>query len=297
MTHFATHEAPPRVLVVDDEEMQRILARTSLEQAGFIVDEAADGAQALDRFAESNPDLVLLDVRMPVLDGFDTCRAIRESSEGRHIPILMLTGLDDVDSIDKAYRSGATDFAVKPINWLIIGHRLSYMLRASRDAEDAGNSPHYGESVPTPSDAILIIGFGPAGQRVAEGLIDPHQGRIVVVDLNPENIAIANRYGLKGILGDATQTEILEHAGIYRARVVVLVLPDHNTTRQLIYHVRDLSPDAHLIVRCRYHVRHWELLNAGAHEVADEEDQVGQQLAERVQQVVSVDPAQERQRG
>jgi voltage-gated potassium channel Kch len=66
-----------------------------------------------------------------------------------------------------------------------------------------------GESAATPSDAILIIGFGPAGQRVAEGLIDPHQGRIVVVDLNPDNISIANRYGLRGILGDATQTEIL----------------------------------------------------------------------------------------
>jgi diguanylate cyclase (GGDEF)-like protein len=115
--------------------MQRILARTSLEQAGFIVDEAPDGAQALDRFAEAVPDLVLLDVRMPVLDGFEACQAIRQSPEGQHTPILMLTGLDDVESIDRAYRSGATDFAVKPINWLIIGHRLSYMLRASKDAE------------------------------------------------------------------------------------------------------------------------------------------------------------------
>jgi len=135
MTHFATQETPPRVLVVDDEEMQRILARTSLEQAGFVVDETADGAQALDRFTKAVPDLVLLDVRMPVLDGFNTCQAIRQSPEGQHTPILMLTGLDDVDSIDRAYRSGATDFAVKPINWLIIGHRLSYMLRASKDAE------------------------------------------------------------------------------------------------------------------------------------------------------------------
>ncbi len=77
---------------------------------------------------------------------------------------------------------------------------------------------------------------------------------MVAVDLNPDNISIANRYGLKGIQGDATQTEILDHAGIYRARVVVLVLPDHNTTRQLIYHVRILAPRAHIIVRCRNHV-------------------------------------------
>ena len=135
MNQIAHKETPPRVLVVDDEEMQRILARTSLEQAGFVVEEARDGAQAIDKFTEILPDLVLLDVKMPVLDGFDACQAIRQTSEGRHTPILMLTGLDDVDSIDRAYRSGATDFAVKPINWLIIGHRLNYMLRASRDAE------------------------------------------------------------------------------------------------------------------------------------------------------------------
>ena len=135
MTNFANPGPSPRVLVVDDEEMQRILARTSLEQAGFSVDEAADGTQALERFQEVVPDLVLLDVRMPGLDGFTVCEAIRESVEGRHTPILMLTGLDDVDSIQRAFRLGATDFAVKPINWLIIGHRLTYMLRASQAAE------------------------------------------------------------------------------------------------------------------------------------------------------------------
>jgi diguanylate cyclase (GGDEF)-like protein/PAS domain S-box-containing protein len=124
-----------RVLVVDDEEMQRLLARTSLEQAGFIVDEATNGAEGVERFGEIDPDLVLMDVRMPVLDGFEACHAIRQTPEGRHTPILMLTGLDDLESIEKAYASGATDFAVKPINWLIIGHRLSYMLRASRSAE------------------------------------------------------------------------------------------------------------------------------------------------------------------
>ena len=86
-----------------------------------------------------------------------------------------------------------------------------------RDPHGRATLSNNGESVPALADAILIIGFGPAGQRVAEGLMDPHQGRIVVVDLSPDNIAIANRYGLTGILGDATQAEVLEHAGIHRA--------------------------------------------------------------------------------
>jgi CPA2 family monovalent cation:H+ antiporter-2 len=163
----------------------------------------------------------------------------------------------------------------------------------ARAAPAVAGVPSAGVAAMPVTDTILIIGFGPAGQRVAEGLMDPHQSHIVVVDLNPDNIAIANRYGLRSILGDATQTEILEHAGISRAMVVVIVVPDQNTTRHLIYHSRDLSPSARVFVRCRYHVRHWELLNAGADEVVDEEDQVGQQLARRVRQVLSDLPSQQ----
>jgi CPA2 family monovalent cation:H+ antiporter-2 len=129
---------------------------------------------------------------------------------------------------------------------------------------------------------ILIIGFGPAGQRVAEGLMTDYQNRMVVIDLNRDNVDVAQRYGLEGVLGDASQTEILEHAGIYEAEVVVLTLPDHRIMRQLIYHVRDLAPGARIVARCRYHVRHWELLTAGADHVADEEDEVGRVMASQV---------------
>ena len=137
-----------------------------------------------------------------------------------------------------------------------------------------------------PSDLILIIGFGPAGQRVAEGLIDSRQQQIVAVDLNPNNIEVARRYGLAACLGDATHRDILEHAGIYRARAVVVTVPDHATTRHLIYMVRDLAPDASIVARCRYHVLHWELLHAGADEVVDEEDQLGRRLAAQTRKLI-----------
>lgn len=138
------------------------------------------------------------------------------------------------------------------------------------------------------SDLILIVGFGPAGQRVAEGLMESHRERMVAVDLNPGNIEIAQRYGLKTRLGDATQREIMEDAGIYQARAVVVTVPDHATTRHLIHLVRDLAPDAFLAARCRYHVMHWELLMAGAHEVVDEEDQVGLRLAEQIRKRLGI---------
>ncbi len=142
------------------------------------------------------------------------------------------------------------------------------------------------EGVNAASGLILIVGFGPAGQRVAEGLMDSHERQIEAVDLNPATLEIAHRYGLVAHLGDATHRDILEHAGIYKARVVVITVPDHATTRQLIYLVRDLAPNAFIVARCRYHILHWELLHAGAHEVVDEEDQLGRRLAAQVRKHV-----------
>jgi diguanylate cyclase (GGDEF)-like protein/PAS domain S-box-containing protein len=119
------------ILVVDDEELVRIFAREALEQAGFEVCEASNGAQALEQFATRRPDLIVMDVVMPVMDGFAVCSKLRESMEGRRVPILIMTGLDDADSIARAYECGATDFIVKPMNATILGHRVRYMLRGS----------------------------------------------------------------------------------------------------------------------------------------------------------------------
>lgn len=138
------------------------------------------------------------------------------------------------------------------------------------------------EALPASADQsglILLVGFGPAGQCVAQDLIDSRGDQMVVIDLNPDNIEAARRLGLNAHLGDATQRDILEHAGIFQARAVVVTTPDHATARQLIHLVRDVAPDAFLVVRCRYHILHWELLSAGAHEVVDEEEQVGRRLA------------------
>ena len=120
------------VLIVDDEDLVRILAREALEQAGLEVCEAANGVQALEQFAARRPDIVVLDVMMPEMDGFTTCSKLRGSVKGNRIPILIMTGLDDAASIASAYEHGATDFITKPINPTILCHRVRYMLRGSR---------------------------------------------------------------------------------------------------------------------------------------------------------------------
>jgi PAS domain S-box-containing protein len=126
----------PIVLVVDDSATMRLLMREALEQAQFIVEEAEDGQAALARFLALKPDLVLLDVMMPGMDGFEVCTAIRQLPEGEWTPILMVTGLDDIESITHAYEVGATDFVTKPINWVILQHRLRYMQRATLASDE-----------------------------------------------------------------------------------------------------------------------------------------------------------------
>ena len=120
------------VLIVDDDLPARMLMRASLVKGGFRVIEAQNGIEAVDQFTNARPDAILMDVMMPELDGFGACRAIRNCDGGEHIPILMVTGLEDIESINLAYDSGATDFITKPINWNLLNYRVKYMLRATQ---------------------------------------------------------------------------------------------------------------------------------------------------------------------
>jgi len=129
-----------RVLVVDDDPAMRMLVREALEPEGHVVEEAADGEAAVTRFAHRAPDLVLLDVQMPRLDGFAVCAWIRAHSRAPDTPVVMMTGNDDVASIRRAYEAGATDFVTKPLNWLILSHRVRYLLRASDDTGELRRS-------------------------------------------------------------------------------------------------------------------------------------------------------------
>jgi PAS domain S-box-containing protein len=147
----------PVVLIVDDDVTMRMLTREALEQEGFVVEEAEDGASAVARFSQLKPDLVLLDALMPGLDGFETCKQLRQLPEGRQTPIALVTGIEDLDSIQRAYEVGVTDFVLKPIKWLVLIHRLRYMLRASRAMQQL----HYREEE-------LRVTYSQLEQRVAE---------------------------------------------------------------------------------------------------------------------------------
>ena len=119
-------------LIADDDATMRLLLQQSLEQRDFRVIVAENGAQAIEAFITLNPDIVLLDVEMPDMDGFSVCRKLRSLPNGVYTPVVMVTGRDDIDSVNYAYEVGATDFVSKPINWTILGLRMRYVLRSAQ---------------------------------------------------------------------------------------------------------------------------------------------------------------------
>jgi len=120
------------VLVVDDSKILRSMLRNVLLNIGFEVDEVGTGEEAIEFInTKKTPDIILLDVEMPGMGGYETCKKIRELPAGKEIPIMMVTGLEDLQSIEKAYDAGATDFETKPINWDLIGYRVRFMIRNS----------------------------------------------------------------------------------------------------------------------------------------------------------------------
>ncbi|MCE2691169.1 MAG: response regulator [Rubrivivax sp.] len=129
-------EASPSVLLVDDDEVNLMVTAMALRGRGFVVTQFSTGRAALGYLRTTIPDIVVLDALMPDLDGFVTCERLRALPALEHVPVLMLTGLDDDDSINRAYRAGATDFFVKTPQWSLLEGRLRYLLRASRTRQE-----------------------------------------------------------------------------------------------------------------------------------------------------------------
>lgn len=172
-------------LVIDDEDTQRLLTRDYLEDEGFKVEEASNGKEGLDLIRQLKPDLVLLDLMMPGIDGFEVCREIRADTTISNIPVVVVTGREDSVGIRQAFDVGASDFLTKPIVWNLFSNRVNYVLRTSRmerelrmameAAEVASEAKTnllatLGHELRTPlnaiigfSDIMLRASFGPLG--------------------------------------------------------------------------------------------------------------------------------------
>ncbi len=123
------HRSEPLLLVVDDELVSRLYIEKALINQGYDVITAENGVEALEMIKKHSPNMVIMDVIMPIMDGYATCSAIREQEGQFNIPILMLTALDDIESVEKSFDAGATDFVIKPVNLPIFNQRVRYGLK------------------------------------------------------------------------------------------------------------------------------------------------------------------------
>lgn len=162
------------ILIVDDDAGIRSVLRLLMEREGYNVTEAGTGVEAITAFERYHPDVVLMDIRMPVMDGAAACARIQQLPDGDRTPVLMITALDDRDSIDRCFEAGATDYITKPVNSAVMRQRVRRLLRTRR-AENAlrASEARLASIIAIAADAIVLIDtqlrvrlFNPGAERI-----------------------------------------------------------------------------------------------------------------------------------
>ena len=143
-----------RILTVEDDERIRTAVRLALEDEGWAVDEAATGEEALEAFTRDMADVVLIDIMLPGIDGFDVCRAIRRASD---VPIVMVTARADTHDVVAGLEAGADDYLTKPFAPKELSARIRALLRRARTVESAPAKLVFGDLEIIPSEGVVRL--------------------------------------------------------------------------------------------------------------------------------------------
>src|SRR5579875_2497276 len=141
-----------RILVVEDDERIRSSMRLALEEEGYEVDDVGSGEEALDHFNAQPPDVTLIDLMLPGMDGFECCRALRRQSA---VPIIMVTARTDTHDVVAGLEAGADDYVTKPFVAKELGARIRALLRRARPAEEEPRVLTFGDLELIPEQGVL----------------------------------------------------------------------------------------------------------------------------------------------
>ncbi|MBU3920360.1 MAG: response regulator, partial [Alphaproteobacteria bacterium] len=164
-----------RILIVDDIEANRRLLQAKLEAQYHSVLLASSGPQALDMAAEHDPEIILLDVMMPGMDGFEVCRRLKANPATNHIPVVMVTALSDAEDRVRGLDAGAEDFLTKPIDDFLLNSRINTLMRYNAVTSELRKR-----------EASGLKGGGGEDEPVDEG---DAASRVFLIDDNPRTSA------------------------------------------------------------------------------------------------------------
>ncbi|OEH84941.1 hypothetical protein BHU72_07045 [Desulfuribacillus stibiiarsenatis] len=187
MNQLGKNPGTPVILIADDRRATRLVIRNVLQKEGYQVLEAEDGQEAIEMFLTYRPDIILLDIMMPVMDGLTACKKIKKLPFGHETPILMFTGLDDGKSVELAFKAGATDFITKPINWEELRYRVLRLLHL-KDMEETVQRQVYYDSLTNLPNRLLFKDR----LTVAINKADEEKLQLAVLFINLKNFALIN---------------------------------------------------------------------------------------------------------
>lgn len=180
-----TETKKPKILIVDDEEKNLKLLGMILQSYGYDFQTAKNGLEALEKTIEYSPDLIFLDIMMPAMDGYETCRRLRENPATKFIPVVMVTALGDQEARNKGLEAGANDFLTKPVDKTEIGIRAKNLLRVKEFEDFLKQHNQILEKQVQERTAQLVA----SRDKLKEGYIDSIQRLTVVAEYKDEGTA------------------------------------------------------------------------------------------------------------
>ncbi|WP_380282442.1 response regulator [Kitasatospora purpeofusca] len=206
----------PRILVVDDDPVNRMFLTKLVEKEGYLPSTAANGRIACEMLEEHDVDVILLDIEMPEMDGFGVLEHVQQNTRTRHIPVIMISAIEDIDSVVKAINMGATDYIPKPANKVLLRARVDACLNWKRihDLEQDRMRDTFARFVPASIvDEVLLqadenLNLG-GERRVATILFADLRGFTSWAEENPPDIVIRTLNRYLGSMSDV----ILDHGG------------------------------------------------------------------------------------
>jgi len=210
-----SRQEPGHLLVVDDNKVNRILLARGLEGQGHRVETAENGKQALEKLRNNSFDLVLLDIEMPEMDGYQVLEICLRDSELRDIPIIMTSSLDEIDSVVKCVELGAEDYLNKPVNPTLLRARVNASLEKKR-LRDEQRKLFRTFATPEVADELLRTGFSLGGKYV--------DATVLFVDIRSYTTFTEKE----------DPTEIIDLLNSYFALMFDAITGNHGTVNQMV---------------------------------------------------------------